>query len=248
MHEIGNEVTEELDYHPGSLFKRRHIRPKYACRQCQEGVHIAPMPPRPVDKWIAGPGLLAHLLTSKYADHIPLNRLQGMLRRHRIDIRVASLCDWVGRMADLLRPIYDGLRTELLAGRLIQSDDTPVPYRLESLKEQTATGYLWTYLRESSRLVLYDFTTTHARAGPSAFLSGFSGTLLTDGHTSYNEAVQRGNLIHARCWAHARRETSLKQANHTRRSRSSIFDALKAAQAASRTSAGRAASPGASLC
>jgi transposase len=206
MHRIGSEVTEELDYHPGSLFKRRHIRPKYACRDCQEGVHIATMPPRPIDKGIAGPGLLAHLLTSKYCDHIPLNRLQGMLRRHRIDISVASLCDWVGRMADLLRPIYDRLRSELLAGRLIQSDDTPVPYRLETLKERTATGYLWTYLRESSRLVLYDFTTTHSRAGPSSFLSGFSGTLLTDGHTSYNEAVQRGNLVHAGCWAHARRK------------------------------------------
>ncbi|MFH1417339.1 MAG: IS66 family transposase [Planctomycetota bacterium] len=206
MHPIGSEVTEELDYHPGSLFKRRHIRPKYACRECQEGVHIAPMPPRPIDKGIAGPGLLAHLLTSKYSDHIPLNRLQGMLRRHRVEIGVASLCDWVGRMADLLRPIYDGLKTELLAGRLIQSDDTPVPYQLDTLKARTATGYLWTYLCESSKLVLYDFTPSHSRAGPSSFMSGFEGTLLTDGHASYNEVVQCGNLIHAGCWAHARRK------------------------------------------
>ena len=206
MQQIGSEVTEELDYHPGSLFKRRHIRPKYACRECQEGVYIAPMPPRPIDKGIAGPGLLAHLLTSKYADHIPLNRLQGVLRRHRIDISVASLCDWVGRMAELLRPIYEGLKAELLAGRLIQSDDTPVPFQLDTLKKQTATGYLWTYLCESSLVVLYDFTASHSRAGPSSFLSGFEGTLLTDGHASYNEVVQRGNLIHAGCWAHARRK------------------------------------------
>jgi transposase len=206
MQQIGSEVTEELDYHPGSLFKRRHIRPKYACRQCQEGVHLAPMPPRPIDKGIAGPGLLAHLLTSKYCDHIPLNRLQGMLRRHRVEIGVASLCDWVGRMADLLRPIYGRLSAELLAGHLIQSDDTPVPYQLDTLKTRTATGYLWTYLCESSKLVLYDFTTSHSRAGPSSFLSGFEGTLLTDGHASYNEAVQRGSLIHAGCWAHARRK------------------------------------------
>jgi transposase len=109
-------------------------------------------------------------------------------------------------MADLLRPIYDGLKTELLTGRLIQSDDTPVPYQLDTLKKQTATGYLWTYLCESSRLVLYDFTGSHSRAGPSSFLSGFTGTLLTDGHSSYNEVVQRGNLVHAGCWAHARRK------------------------------------------
>jgi transposase len=205
MSRIGEEVTEELDYNPGSLFKRRHIRPKYACRECEEGVHIAPMPPRPIDKGIAGPGLLAHLLTSKYCDHIPLNRLQGMLRRHRVEIGVASLCDWVGRMADLLLPVYGSLRTQLLSGSLIQSDDTPVPYQLESLKGRTATGYLWTYLCESSRLVLYDFTTSHSRAGPSSFLSGFEGTLLTDGHASYNEAVQQYALIHAGCWAHARR-------------------------------------------
>jgi len=206
MRPIGSEITEELDYHPGSLFKRRHIRPKYACRACEEGVHIAPMPPRPIDKGIAGPGLLAHLLTSKYCDHVPLNRLQGMLRRHRVEIGVASLCDWVGRMADLLLPVYDSLRTQLLSGSLIQSDDTPVPYQLESLKGRTATGYLWTYLCESSRLVLYDFTTSHSRAGPSSFLSGFEGTLLTDGHASYNEAVQQYALIHAGCWAHARRK------------------------------------------
>ncbi|MBU0508012.1 IS66 family transposase [bacterium] len=123
-----------------------------------------------------------------------------------MEIGVASLCDWVGRMADLLRPIYDGLKTELLAGRLIQSDDTPVPYQLDTLKARTATGYLWTYLCESSKLVLYDFTPSHSRAGPSSFMSGFEGTLLTDGHASYNEVVQCGNLIHAGCWAHARRK------------------------------------------
>jgi transposase len=206
MSRIGEEVTEELDYNPGSLFKRRHIRPKYACRECEEGVHIAPMPARPIDKGIAGPGLLAHLLTSKYCDHIPLNRLQGMLRRHRVEIGVASLCEWVGRMADLLQPVYDGLRAELLAGSLIQSDDTPVPYQLESLKGRTATGHLWNYLCESSKLVLYDFTTSHSRAGPLSFLSGFEGTLLTDGHASYNEAVQQYALIHAGCWSHARRK------------------------------------------
>ena len=170
-------------------------------------VFTSPRCPRgPIDKGIAGPGLLAHLLTSKYCDHIPLNRLQGMLRRHRVEISVASLCDWVGRMADLLRPIYDGLRAELLSGRLIQSDDTPVPYQLDTLKTRTATGYLWTYLCESSKLVLYDFTTSHSRAGPSSLLSGFEGTLLTDGHASYNEVVQRNDLIHAGCWAHARRK------------------------------------------
>ncbi len=216
MHKIGEEVTEELDYHPGSLFKRRHIRPKYACRQCEEGVYIAPMPPRPIDKGLPGPGapvpgapvpgLLAHVLTSKYADHAPLNRLQGMLRRHGVDIGVSTMCDWVGRMADLLMPIYTGLKSQLLGGPQIQSDATEVPYLLKSEKKQTAKGYLWTYLCESSRLVLYDFTTSQSRAGPSRFLQGFSGTLLTDGHASYNEIVETASLIRAGCWSHARRK------------------------------------------
>lgn len=206
MQTIGKEVTNEADYHPGSFFIRRHIRPKYACRQCQEGVHIAPMPPRPIHKGIAGPGLLAHVLTSKYSDHIPLNRLRGMLRRHRLDVSVASLCDWVARMADLLTPIHDALKAQLLAGHLIQSDDTQVPYQLPELKKQIATGYLWTYLCESSRLVLYEFTESRGRAGPSGFLSGFKGNLLTDGYSGYNESVERYGLTRGGCWSHARRK------------------------------------------
>jgi transposase len=206
MRRIGEEVTEELDYNPGSLLKRRHIRPKYACRQCEEGVYIAPMPPRPIDKGLPGPGLLSHVLTSKYSDHTPLNRLQGMLRRHGVDIGVATMCDWVARMSDLLTPIYDGLKAQLLAGSLVQSDDTEVPYLLKSEKKQAARGYLWTYLCASSRLVLYDFTTSRSRAGPSNFLDGFSGSLVTDGCTAYNEAVGRAMLTHAGCWSHARRK------------------------------------------
>lgn len=207
MQTIGNETTDEVDYNPGSLFIRRHIRPKYACRNCEEGVHIAPMPPRPIDKGIAGPGLLAHVLTSKFADHVPLNRLRGMLMRHRLDVAESSLCDWVGRMAELLTPIYDDLRAQLLRGCLIQSDDTTVPYLLKSLKKQAATGYLWTYLCESSKLVLYDFTESRGRAGPSRFLVGFDrGTLQSDGYAGYNEIVDRAELTRAGCWAHARRK------------------------------------------
>ena len=207
MQTIGQETTDELEYNPGSLFLRRHIRPKYACRHCEEGVHIAPMPPRPIDKGIAGPGMLAHLLTSKFADHIPLNRFRKILRRSGVEIAESTLCDWVARMADLLTPICDDLRAQLLRGRLIQSDDTTVPYLLKSLKKQTATGYLWTYLCESSKLVLYDFTTSRGRAGPSTFLAGFVGdTLQSDGYAGYDEIVQRAELIRAGCWAHARRK------------------------------------------
>ncbi len=207
MKVIGHETTDELEYNPGNMFVRRHIRPKYACRKCEEGVHIAAMPPRPIDKGIAGPGLLAHLLTSKFADHIPLNRFRKILRRSGIELAESTLCDWVARMSDLLTPVCDALRAQLLAGRFIQSDDTEVPYLLKSLKKQTATGYLWTYLCESSKLVLYDFTTSRGRAGPSTFLAGFEhGTLQSDGYSGYNEIIQRAELIRAGCWAHARRK------------------------------------------
>ncbi len=207
MQAIGSETTDELEYNPGRLFVRRHVRPKYACRHCEEGVHIAAMPPRPIDKGIAGPGMLAHVLTSKFADHIPLNRLRKMLRRCGIEIAESTLCDWVARMADLLTPICDRLRVQLLRGRLIQSDDTTVPYLLKSLKKQTATGYLWTYLCESSKLVLYDFTEGRSRAGPSQFLAGFEhGTLQSDGYAGYNEIIQCAELTRAGCWAHARRK------------------------------------------
>lgn len=207
MQTIGQETTDEVEYNPGKLFVRRHIRPKYACRKCEEGVHIAPMPPRPIDKGLPGPGLLAHLLTSKFADHIPLNRFRKIMRRSGIELAESTLCDWVARMSDLLTPIYDELRIQLLAGRLIQSDDTEVPYLLKSLKKQTATGYLWTYLNTLSMIVLYDFTTSRSRAGPSAFLAGFvGGTLQSDGYAGYDEIVQRAELVRAGCWAHARRK------------------------------------------
>lgn len=204
---IGRETTDELEYHPGSRFIRRHVRPKYACRKCEEGVHIAPMPPRPIDKGIAGPGMLAHLLTSKFADHIPLHRFRKIMLRSGIELAESTLCDWVARMSDLLRPIYNELRRQLLCGRLIQSDDTEVPYLLKSLKKQTATGYLWTYLNTASKIVLYDFTTTHERAGPTTFLTGFvGGTLQTDGYTGYDEIEKQAGLVRAGCWAHARRK------------------------------------------
>lgn len=207
MNVIGQETTDELEYNPGKLFVRRHTRPKYACRKCEEGVHLAPMPPRPIDKGIAGPGMLAHLLTSKFADHVPLNRFRKIMRRSGIELAESTLCDWVARMSKLLTPIYDHLRIQLLAGRLIQSDDTEVPYLLKSLKKQTATGYLWTYLNPSSKIVLYDFTTGRGRAGPSTFLDGFvGGTLQGDGYTGYDEIVRRAELTRAGCWAHARRK------------------------------------------
>jgi transposase len=217
MTSIGEEVTNELDYNPGSYFCRRHVRPKYACRKCEEGVVIAPMPPRPIDKGIAGPGLLAYVLTSKYADHLPLTRLRGMMRRSRIDIHVSTMCDWVARMADLLMPICENLRSQLVAGRQVQSDATEVPYLLKSDQKKAAKGYLWTYLCESSRLVLYDFTTSQERAGPSRFLNGFSGTLLTDGHASYNEIVEKAGLLRAGCWSHARRKYYDARADDRRR-------------------------------
>ncbi len=185
MHRIGEEVTEELDYHPGSLFKRRHIRPKYACRTCEEGVHIAPMPPRPIDKGLPGPGLLAHVLTSKYADHAPLNRLRVMLHRHGVDISVATMCDWVGRMSDLLSPIYGGLKAQLLAGNLIQSDDTEAPYLLKSEKKQVARGYLWTYLAEFAFAVILAYVRELERgrrqaAGKDYSEATFEGTEIRD--------------------------------------------------------------------
>jgi transposase len=121
---IGEEVTEELDYIPATMFVREHVRVKYACRGCEEGVVIGDLPPRPIDKGRPGPGLLAHVVTSKYGDHLPLARQEGILGRHGVSIMRSTMCDWVRDVAGLLSPIVREMARSILASGFVQTDDT----------------------------------------------------------------------------------------------------------------------------
>jgi transposase len=128
---IGEEITEQLEYVPATFHVKQYVRIKYACKQCEGEVVISEMPPMPIDKGMPGPGLLSHILVSKYADHLPLNRQEEMLRRQGIDLRRSTLCDWVGRCAELFQPVYERMKDEVLRSSLASFRFAPI-HRLRS--------------------------------------------------------------------------------------------------------------------
>jgi transposase len=201
---IGEEVTEQLDYVPASFVVRQHVRYKYACKQCQEGVCIADLPAFPIEKGRPGSGLLAHVLTSKYADHLPLHRLEGIFARHGIDLQRSTLCDWVGACAELLSPIVKEVHRQILRSRKIHTDDTPVPVQIRGRKK-TRKGYLWTYIGEGNNVV-FDYTPTRCREGPIAFLEDYDGFVQADAYQGYDKLFAKGKCTEVGCWAHGRRK------------------------------------------
>jgi transposase len=126
-HQIGLEKTEQLDYRPAALFILEHQRPKYACGQCHGKVAAAAKSPQPIAKGLPGPGLLAHVITSKYGDHLPLYRLEGIFSRFGIQLTRSTMCDWMRRCGVLLLPLYEAMKHSLLASQVIHTDDTPMP-------------------------------------------------------------------------------------------------------------------------
>jgi len=206
-HAMGEEVTEQLDYRPASFFVRRFVRPKLACRRC-ETVKTAALPAQPIDKGRPGPGLLAHVLVSKYADHQPLYRLSQIFAREGVEIPRATLCGWVGKSAPLLAGLAERLACEVLSSPIVHTDDTPVPV-LDPGRGQTKQGRLWVYLRSAGAdppAVVYDYTPTRAQAGPQAFLKGFEGYLQADAFPGYESLYATGKVHEVACWMHGRRK------------------------------------------
>jgi transposase len=201
---IGEEVTEELEYVPASFVVRQHVRIKYACKNCQEGVVIADLPARPIEKGRPGPGLLSNVLTSKYCDHLPLHRQEGIWKRHGVHIMRSTMCDWVRDCADLLSPIVRYMQTMILQSKKIHTDDTPVPVQ-DGSRRQTRKGYLWTYIGDKSNVV-FDYTPTHSRDGPVAFLGDYDGYVHADAYKGYDAFFDKGKATEVACWAHTRRK------------------------------------------
>ncbi|HEV3214090.1 MAG TPA: IS66 family transposase [Vicinamibacterales bacterium] len=200
---IGEAVSEKLEYVPASLRVIETARLKYACPRCHEGVVEAPAPPQAVEKSLAGEGLLAHVVVSKYLDHLPLYRLERIFLRQGVDLSRATLCGWVAEVAAALTPIGDQLRHEVTAAHYLQTDDTPVTILDE--RQGSIKGRVWTYLDPLARQVVFDATATHERAGPEAFLADFSGDLQADAYTGYDALYATGRIREVGCWAHARR-------------------------------------------
>ena len=202
---IGEEITEKLEYVPASFYVKRYIRYKYACRGCQSNVSIGNLPAMAIDKGIAGEGLLAHIITSKYCDHAPLNRLEGILRRHGVDITVSNMCDWVRKCADLLEPLVDRMHEKILESPKINTDDTPIPVKSRKRKGSTYKGYLWAYI-DNKKNVVFDFTPNRSRAGPIEFLGDYDGYVQADAYSGYDEFFRKTNATEVGCNSHARRK------------------------------------------
>ena len=211
---LGQDVTEELDVIPAKFFVNRYVRFKYACRKCQEHVSIGPLPARPMDKGIPGPGFLAHLLTSKYADHSPLYRQQQMYRRAGLEIPRSTMCGWIAYSVSLLAPIVDAMKTSVMASRKVHTDDTPITVLDRSVKPIGARkGYMWVYIGAQDDVV-FDFTNSRKRDGPESFLKGYRGYLQADAFSGYDRICAGADVVEVACWAHARRKFVDAETSH----------------------------------
>ena len=203
---IGSEETEKLEYVPASFYVKKYVRYKYACKECQSNISIGQLPPMAIDKGIAGEGLLAHIITCKYCDHVPLNRLEGILKRHGVDINVSTMCDWVGKSADLLEPLVRRMHKKILQSPKINTDDTPIPVKSKKRRGSTYNGYLWVYIDDKHNVV-FDFTPTRSREGPLKFLGKYSGYVQADAYSGYDEFFRKNkSATEVGCNAHARRK------------------------------------------
>jgi transposase len=204
---IGEDVTQELEYQPSSYFINEYARPVLACSQCRDGVVQAALPARPIEKGRPGPGLLAQVVTSKYADHLPLYRQEQVLRRHGIEVSRRTLSEWNGAVADLLAPIVEVMtREQILRSPWIQVDDTTLEVQLPRGESPgIRTGHMWVY-RDIEGNVVYDFTWSRNRDGPLRMLAGYEGYLQADAAPAYDDVYSRHPEIReVACFAHARR-------------------------------------------
>lgn len=206
MNRIGEEKSEQLDYEPSSLFVVEHLRYKYACKHCEESIATADKTTQPIEKGLAGAGLLSHVIVSKYADHQPLYRLEGIFRRNDIEISRSTMCDWMAQCARLLEPLYTVMKQDVLKSRVIHTDDTPVRVQDKNI-DKTRTGRFWVYLGDKEHpYAVYDFTASRSREGPDQFLGDYKGYMQADAFGGYDGIYVSKPIVEVLCWAHARRK------------------------------------------
>ena len=208
---FGEDVTEQLEYIPETFKVIRHVRPKFACSGCDRMVE-APAPSRPIERGIAGPGLLAHVLVSKFADHLPLYRQSEIYARQGVEIERSTLAGWVGASSELLSPLVAALHKHVLAGSKLHADDTPIPV-LAPGNGKTRTGRLWTYVRDdrpagqdSPPAVWFAYSPDRKGKHPRQHLKNFTGALQADAYSGFHHLYGEGRIYEVACWAHARRK------------------------------------------
>ena len=212
LRRLGEDVTETLEYVPARFKVIRTVRPKLSCAGCSRIVQ-APAPNRPIDRGLAGPGLLAHVLVAKYADHLPLYRQSEIYRREGIDLDRSTLADWVGGASRTLQPgIVDALSFLDASSEKLHGDDVPVPV-LEPGNGKTKTGRLWTYVRDDRpsgsqepAAVWFAYSPDRKGEHPASHLEKYAGILQADGYAGFNKLYEKGRILEAACWAHVRRK------------------------------------------
>jgi transposase len=208
---IGQEISEQLEYLPASFKVLRHIRHKYACRQCDAAgnspqIVAAAKPAQPIDKGLAGPGLLAYVAVSKYADHLPLYRLENIFARQQVEVARSTMCAWLAAGARLLAPLLELMTRRVKQSRVIHTDDTRVPIQAPGEKK-CKSGRLWTYIGDANHpYIVFQYTPDRSRAGPAAWLAGYRGYLQADAYGAYDGIYAPGDVQEVACWAHARRK------------------------------------------
>jgi len=204
---IGEEISEQVKYIPAQLSVIQHVRPKYACKPCQENVKIAAMPTLLLPKSIATPELVAHIIISKYMDHLPLYRQEAIWHRIGIDMPRSSLCGWILKVAELCKPLIKLLRQEIIKHDYIQADETTLQVLNEAGRADTTKSYMWVYkggdIAQPS--VVFDYQETRGGYHAQTFLKSFKGYLQTDAYSGYNFTDHNNDITALGCMAHARR-------------------------------------------
>jgi transposase len=202
---IGKEITEELECEPARFFIKRYIRYKYAGKN-GDGVSIAELPERVIDKGIPGAGLLASIVTDKYVDHLPLYRQKQRFARENIQIPSSTIEGWTKQALEKLEPLYHQLVFDIKAKGYLQVDETPIKVLDSDKKGACHQGYYWVYHSPLDGTVLFDYSPTRGSSAPVPILGNFKGYLQTDGYSVYQKYAQSRDITHLACWAHARRE------------------------------------------
>lgn len=202
---IGEDIYEELNFIPAILEIIEHVYPKYKKKDLVDAPILqAPAAYRPIEKGRPGPGLLAHILISKYCDHLPLDRQEKMFKRQKIDIPKSTMVHWIEKICEPLALISEAVKRQVLGSGYVLSDDTSISVLDKSNPGSSHRGYLWDY--GNLEQVFYDYTPTRSREGPERILKGYNGYLQTDGYQAYNETGKREDVVHLGCWAHVRRK------------------------------------------
>ncbi|MDR3615537.1 MAG: IS66 family transposase [Candidatus Obscuribacterales bacterium] len=203
----GRTISLQLDYAPGHAFYWEHIRLKYVCRACEGQIQIAEAPEYPIDRGMPAPGMLSYIATSKYADHLPLHRLEGILSRQGLVLSRSTMCDWMKATAKILLPLFEYLIERIKYSKVIWTDDTPVRVMDKALKKRCRTGRIWVYRGDAANpYVLFRFTASRRRDGPLEHLENFKGFLQADAFAGYDCLFVGGGVTEVACFAHARRK------------------------------------------